>query len=249
MKQYIGWFYITVALFLLFIHKAGYADIINISLIAGGNYIGCPLDPDEGFSAFDILDQLGSTNVYSAYRYNLIAGKWETAYWFFGKPSGVDFDIRVGEGYGLWCLNDCTLEFSGTAIGAFNYTFDLFAGQNIFSIPNPSGYSGYDMMLDLGEENAHALWKYVNQNWEVAMYWDSGILYVVNDDHLEFDPDTCYQIYMYNTVMAWSPEVQIEVEEILFNHNTSSISSDAVNIRENYSYSIYYSGMDQTGPK
>ena len=79
MKRYIRWFCITLALFLLFIHNLGYADIRNISLIAGGNYIGCPLDPDEGFSAFEILNQLGSTNVYSVYRYNTSTGKWDSA--------------------------------------------------------------------------------------------------------------------------------------------------------------------------
>ena len=108
-----------------------------IDLLAGSNYIGCPLKPTSGFSAYDLLNELGSTYAETVARYDNPSGSWQSAYWFWGMPAGTDFAVRIGESYYIGCNYNCTLDFPGTIIGNCNYEFDLLDTHNLFSIPTP----------------------------------------------------------------------------------------------------------------
>jgi hypothetical protein len=71
----------------------------NLDLNQGFNLIGIACLPQE-YTAFQLLNALGSTNVASIQRYSTEKGMFETAgFDQSSNPSGVDFSIVTGEGY------------------------------------------------------------------------------------------------------------------------------------------------------
>ncbi|MGA1843040.1 MAG: carboxypeptidase regulatory-like domain-containing protein [bacterium] len=70
----------------------------DIYLYEGMNLVGFASLPD-GYTAFDVLWDLGRNYVLAVYRYNPFWGDWESAYWLNGSPSGANFPILLGEGY------------------------------------------------------------------------------------------------------------------------------------------------------
>ena len=74
-------------------------DCSNLDLKPGFNLVGFACPP-EGYSAFDLLSNLGSENVSSIQRYSTEKGAFETAGFDpEGQLAGVDFTIVTGEGY------------------------------------------------------------------------------------------------------------------------------------------------------
>ncbi len=71
----------------------------SVDLKIGLNLMGNAC-PDDGYSAYQLLNALGSTNVTSVQRYASEKGVFETAGFDpDGNTSGVDFAIKGGEGY------------------------------------------------------------------------------------------------------------------------------------------------------
>lgn len=67
-------------------------------LDAGVNVAGLPCIP-AGYSSFDWLQALGDTKVSAIQRFDPLTGRFETAAFENGQPTGTDFPIRAAEGY------------------------------------------------------------------------------------------------------------------------------------------------------
>ncbi len=77
-------------------------DCSGVDLNEGFNLVGFSCAP-EGYSAFDLLDVLGSENVVSIQSFNTDQGVFETAAFEDGGAiAGVDFPIVPGEGYFIY---------------------------------------------------------------------------------------------------------------------------------------------------
>lgn len=78
----------------------------RLNLNQGLNFIGFACPP-EGYSAFDLLNALGSDNVVSIQRYSYESGSFETASFDNGDLMlGVNFAIIPGEGYLIYMKKD-----------------------------------------------------------------------------------------------------------------------------------------------
>jgi hypothetical protein len=74
----------------------------------GVNLIGTPC-VSVNMTAYQLLQKIGDdTVVYSVQRFNAETGKFETAGYLTGQPSGVDFLIKAGEGYFIYMKKDVT---------------------------------------------------------------------------------------------------------------------------------------------
>jgi hypothetical protein len=83
----------------------------DIDLHVGFNLIGFACPP-EGYSAYDLLNDLGSTNVISIERYDVTTGAFESAgFTDTGQPAGIDFPIVPGEGYFIY-MNQEVVNFN-----------------------------------------------------------------------------------------------------------------------------------------
>ena len=78
----------------------GIAHGANIDLMPGLNLVSLPSPYGfPNFTGYQVLQSLGdASQVYSVEKYDDLTG-WQTASWFGGEPSGVNFDTRLGEGY------------------------------------------------------------------------------------------------------------------------------------------------------
>ncbi|MGA1874045.1 MAG: carboxypeptidase regulatory-like domain-containing protein [bacterium] len=77
----------------------------------GLNLFGVTIIVDDGFSAYDFLSYLGQDLVESLYRFNTKRGGYEYSYWIGGQLGGVDFPIRMGEGYFIQMKSEETFSF------------------------------------------------------------------------------------------------------------------------------------------
>jgi len=74
----------------------------TLDLKPGFNLIGIAC-PANGYSAYQLLNNLGSENVSSIQRYSMEKGAFKTAgFGPNGQPTGVDFPIVRGEGYFIY---------------------------------------------------------------------------------------------------------------------------------------------------
>lgn len=77
-----------------------------IDLKQGFNLVGFTCPPD-GYTAFQLLNEIGTENVMSVQRFNPENGKFETAgFDTIGQINGIDFAIISGEGYYLYMKQD-----------------------------------------------------------------------------------------------------------------------------------------------
>ena len=74
----------------------------TLDLKPGFNLVGFAC-PEDGYSAYQLLNDLGSENVSSIQRYSTANGAFETAgFGPDGQLAGVDFSIVAGEGYFIY---------------------------------------------------------------------------------------------------------------------------------------------------
>ena len=86
--------------------RSGNLTSCDYDLHKGINLIGIPIVLAEEYSAHDFLRELGKESVVSICRYNGKTGKDESAYWIGDKLVGIDFPIRMGEGYCVHMKNE-----------------------------------------------------------------------------------------------------------------------------------------------
>ena len=79
--------------------QSGDLTSCNYDLHKGINLIGIPVVLAEEYFAYDFLRELGKESVVSIRRYNGKTGENESVYWIGDNPIGIDFSIRMGEGY------------------------------------------------------------------------------------------------------------------------------------------------------
>lgn len=85
-------------------------DCSSLDLEQGFNLVGFSC-PANGYSAYKLLNDLGSENVSSVQRYSVDKGGFETAgFGQDGQLAGVDFPIIPGEGYFLF-MKQAVLDF------------------------------------------------------------------------------------------------------------------------------------------
>jgi len=86
--------------------QSGDLTYCNYDLHKGINLIGIPVVLAEEYSAYDFLHELGKESVVSIRRCNKKTGEDESAYWIGDNPIGIDFSIRMGEGYFVQMKNE-----------------------------------------------------------------------------------------------------------------------------------------------
>lgn len=92
--------------------KVSFKNVLCVTpkLTPGSNLIGVACPP-EGYTAFDLLNSLGSGNVSAVQKYDTATGEFETAsFKEDGQTSGVDFSIVPGEGYFIF-MKEEVLDF------------------------------------------------------------------------------------------------------------------------------------------
>jgi hypothetical protein len=164
----------------------------------------------EGCTSYSLLlylaDQAGGdqTAIESIRRYNPETGIWETASWFMGEPSGIDFPIRPGEAYLIYMSRGVAdVWFEGIALGA---AVGLSPGMNLVSLPAPKEgvtYDSYQMLQSLGDENEVASVKRYDssQGWQTTSWFgDPPVPAGVNFPTTEKEG---YLIYMKQSKEQW----------------------------------------------
>lgn len=86
--------------------RSGDLTSCNYDLHKGVNLIGIPVVLADEYSAYDFLHELDQESVISICRYNGKTGKDESAYWIGDRLVGIDFPIRMGEGYFVQMKNE-----------------------------------------------------------------------------------------------------------------------------------------------
>jgi len=86
--------------------RSGDLTSCNYDLHKGINLIGIPVVLADEYSAYDFLRELDKESVVSICRYNGKTGEYESAYWIGGSLAGIDFFIRMGEGYFVRMKNE-----------------------------------------------------------------------------------------------------------------------------------------------
>ena len=121
----------------------------DVNLKAGFNLFGYPVDVPAGYTAFDLLADLGTeAEIEKIQRYNATTGEFETARYDSGVPAGTAFAILPGEGYIVSMRVDKSVAFSGQVTCP---DINLAPGINIVSLPCiPPGYSSHDLLTYLG---------------------------------------------------------------------------------------------------
>lgn len=121
----------------------------DVSLFAGLNVSGYPVEVPGGYTSYDLIVDLGTADeIDKIQRYNLATGTFETTAYEGGVVGGDDFNIESGEGYYVYMKEAKSLSFAGQVITP---TIALVPGLNIVSIPcMPHGYTSYDLLYYLG---------------------------------------------------------------------------------------------------
>jgi hypothetical protein len=121
----------------------------DVSLSAGLNIFGYPVDIPNGYTSYNLLADLGAQDEISKIeRYNPATGTFETTTYTGGVASGDQFNIVEGEGYYVYMKEAKSVSFAGQIISP---AIELSPGLNIVAIPcMPSNYTSYDLLYYLG---------------------------------------------------------------------------------------------------
>lgn len=121
----------------------------DVSLSAGLNIFGYPVEVPTGYTSYDLLNDLGTdAEIIKVQRYNTGTGVYETTVYESGVASGVEFSVVRGEGYLVYMNVDKAISFTGPVS---SQPVLLSEGLNIVSIAcMPNGYSSYDLFYDTG---------------------------------------------------------------------------------------------------
>ncbi|MCL6582357.1 MAG: carboxypeptidase-like regulatory domain-containing protein [bacterium] len=79
--------------------RQGNITSCTLNLKEGINLVGIPAVLGDQYSSHDLLLDLGQDTAISIWRYNKLRGEYEFTYWLGNHPAGVNFPIRIGEGY------------------------------------------------------------------------------------------------------------------------------------------------------
>ncbi len=122
---------------------------IGIILTAGLNVFSYPVQTQDGFSAFDLLQAIGDDAVINSIdKYNPDNGRYERVFWQNGLPAGVNFSIKRGEAYLVHMQVNKNVTFEGVQDCPLVKTK---AGFNLIGVPcPPPGYSAFDLLTTLG---------------------------------------------------------------------------------------------------
>ena len=73
----------------------------TIDLLAGHNIVSSFISDQGALSSHEVLESVDPNRQISSsvLKYNTVSGKWQTGYWFFGRPAGTNFNVMQGEGY------------------------------------------------------------------------------------------------------------------------------------------------------
>ncbi len=121
-------------------------------LFAGVNFFTYPVEPTAGFSAFDLLTQLGgSTHVSQVQKYDTTSGQYLSARYTGASPTGSDFPVAGGDGLVVTMRSDREIAFAG----AVSYrTPDLRPGPNLVRFPDLiPGESIFDLFTRITENS------------------------------------------------------------------------------------------------
>lgn len=122
---------------------------IGIILRAGLNVFAYPVETQQGFAAFDLLQALGNDlEINSIDRYNPANGRYERVFWQNGLPAGINFSIKRGEAYLVHMQVGKNVTFEGVQDCPLVSTQ---SGFNLVGVPcPPPGYSAFDLLASLG---------------------------------------------------------------------------------------------------
>jgi parallel beta-helix repeat protein len=120
----------------------GDRDCIAVNLKTGYNLVGFPCF--DGLTAFDLLDELGESHIVEIRRYDAVNARYQRAYWESGAISGVDFDLRHGEGYQVEMLSEASVSI---ALDPPTHLIG-YPGNNMVALawdPSPGPVAGYNV--------------------------------------------------------------------------------------------------------
>ncbi|NBD38950.1 MAG: hypothetical protein GVY10_10305 [Verrucomicrobia bacterium] len=166
----------------------------SIPLHAGFNLFVYPLVPAAGYSAYDLLSDLGGYMVVdSVSKYDPATGLYQTAEYNGVLPQGTDFDIEDGVGMIVNALRATTVPVSGKVSTT---TPEVHPGPNIIRIPTaPAGYTAHDLFFDLSDQGVVAsIQRYLpmeNRFLTVSVYNND-----LNGPAFDVDPNEPYLVNM-----------------------------------------------------
>jgi len=122
---------------------------IGITLAVGLNLFSYPVQTQDGFSSYDLLQAFGNdTEINSIDKYNTDTGSYERVFWQNGASAGINFPIKRGEAYLVHMQVSKSVTFEGPQNCPLVKTK---AGFNLIGVPcPPPGYSAFDLLATLG---------------------------------------------------------------------------------------------------
>ena len=122
-----------------------------IPLESGLNLLSYPVVTNAGFSAYDLLVQLGgSSKVDRVLKYDPASGQYLEARYSGSSPSGSDFPIAGSDGLMVHMKTPSTIQFAGTV--SFVEP-NLREGPNLVRVPTLlPGMDAFDLFSQLGEQ-------------------------------------------------------------------------------------------------
>lgn len=121
---------------------------VSLLLRAGLNLFAYPVETPVGFTAFDLLEALGTPGeINSIDRYDSASGRYQRTAWANGVAVGENFSIKRGEAYLVHMQVQKVVTFRGSQNCP---SVDVGRGFNLIGVAcPPAGYSAYDLLDSL----------------------------------------------------------------------------------------------------
>jgi len=149
-----------------------YPGVTIVQLKEGFNMIGIPADVKYTPDLRDWIPFLGdSMEIETVMVYDASAGAFVTM--IPEDPSNESFILKGGEGLIVYALGDRQIEFTTV----LDSSLDLHQGFNLIGISSPPpGYSAFQLLSSLGNENASSIQRYdtVKGAFETAGFMSEG---------------------------------------------------------------------------